>query len=426
MSFQQKLFAKISSEKNGRMHEYSFMEYFLKILIIVYDYREESLSASYRVRKFAKFMSAAGHEVVIICSASEEGPSGNETVVTIPFKSGISIFSRIYNRIIGWPDPSAVWVRKALRYLDDKDYLRGVDVIISSTPPHGVQKLGLSLSETYKIPLIVDFRDDFITNHRTNWYTPFHKMSAARLESALVAHAKLVVTNTLIVKDRFVLRYPYAADKIITLPNGFDVDDFMGQLDKEENERVGPNNIVYVGGDYAGFAPFFLSKIAFELQAKGVGDQWTIHTAGPGDWRESDRYMNWRHYGLLSQSQSTSLMRNADILLLLMPPGEREPSGTVPLKTYSYLRAYKAIAYFGETGSTTDLLSLFDGTCVYKREDINRFMNWLLVNGSEVRKSYGSRMAILENYNFEELSARLVELVSDIVAEENMNLSKVK
>lgn len=397
----------------------------MKILLVVYDYRESSLAASYRVRKFAKFMSIAGHEVVVICAFSDEELARKETVISIPFRSGVSIFSRIYNRIIGWPDPSAVWVKRALCYINVRSSLSGVDAIISSSPPHGIQKLGLSLSKAHKIPLIVDFRDDFITNHRAKWYTPFHKISAMWLERALVAHSKLIVTNTLIVKDRFISRHSIAATKIITLPNGFDETDFMTQSLECATDKVRHGKIIYVGGDYSGFAPLFLSKIATELKARGIEDRWDIHTAGPGDWQQSARFSNWKHHGLLSQSESTNLMCDADILLLLMPPGEREPSGTVPLKAYQYFRTCKAIAYFGELGATSDVLSSFEGTYVYKRDDINQFMDWLIVNGSEVKKSYESRKGVLQQYNFEEISATLVRLVGDIVADNNQFGSKV-
>ncbi|MDD4891247.1 MAG: hypothetical protein PHU85_15105, partial [Phycisphaerae bacterium] len=121
---------------------------------------------------------------------------------------------------------------------------------------------------------------------------------------------------------------------------------------------------------------------------------------------------HWTHLGLVPSGQATQLMRQGDLLLTFMPPGEKEPSGTVTLKAYFYLRTGKPILYVGESGSTGDLLSQFPGTYRLARDEWPRVGDWLQSHEAELRLV--DRPGV-ERYNLGQIAARMSELIFRVV-----------
>lgn len=386
----------------------------MKFLFVVYDYSADALAASFRVRSFVKYLVEFGHEVTVLCARGSSDSIAGEKVVIYPFTNAKTILGRILRRLLIYPDPSALWSKRVRSKIARLNSIGGADVVVSSSPPHGIQQLALWISKEFGTPLVVDFRDDFITNHRVRWHTPLHRRAAAKLELSLVSHAELVLVNTDIVRHRFLDRYPGEARKIFTLENGYDETDFCQKIENNYSNSKEIVRIVYVGGDYGGFAPSFMQKIASLIEKFGALEYLEIHTAGPGDWTCHGKWKMWSHHGLLSAADATKLARRADVLILLMPPGEREPSGTVPLKTYQYLRTLRSIAYFGEHGSTTDLLAQFEGTHVYSREGIEDFVRDLSCQIYPSRVEYESRLTTVEKYNFQNITIRLLAAIDQV------------
>lgn len=386
----------------------------LNILLITYAFSESSLAASYRVSKLAKYLIRQGHQVVVVsASRSEKDESdfglmgGKQIYIPAYFLNSSNFLSKFLMRLIALPDPSILWARKTYREIESDFNKYKIDVILTSSPPHGIQYLGVLLAERFCVPYVADFRDDFLTNHRVKWRTPLHRWAAEKLEKRVLETARLVITNTQVIQNRFQDRYPQYKSKIITVSNGYDEDDFNG-LGGERH--IGTRSrIVYLGGDYNGFSPKIISDIAAQLIRLGLSNDWAIHTAGSGNWEDSVKnYDFWIHHGLLSQRDTNELMDTADILVLLMPPGEREPSGTVPLKTYSYLRSGKSIVYFGERGSVTDLLALFQGTFSLSRESVVTFGEWLIKEQANIKGMVYERKAIIDRYSFAELTKEIM------------------
>jgi hypothetical protein len=343
----------------------------MNILIVSYDTRSMALAASYRIRKFIKYLLLAGDKVTLITSAFDD--FDNEMhgckVHCVSDKLKYQKSEKYIKRIAGLPDPSVFWAEKAFKYFSDLNFGKDdLDCILISSPPHGIQKFGLMVEKISNAKIICDLRDDFLTNDRIRWLTPLHKFIGKQLESDIVKIASKVVLNTDVTLQKFILRHSRFKDKLVVINNGFDID---RDMDFSESSS---NSIVYVGGDYNGFAVKVIEQIASQIVKAGISHELTIITAGPGDWSISNSFDFWIHHGLLDQAKSNILVENANILILLMPIGEREPSGTVPLKAYQYLASNNPIFYYGEKGATTSLLSEFEETFCYQRDEIQKFI----------------------------------------------------
>ncbi len=353
----------------------------MNIVLVAYDTRSLALAASYRVRKFIKYLLREGDSVTLITSAFDDPE--NELigcrVYCIPDNYKKNSFKRYAKRLFGLPDPSVYWAERAYKKFSDIGFgENNIDCILISSPPHGIQKFGILAAAEYKTKIICDLRDDFLTNDRIRWLTPLHKHFAKRLEFNLINKSSFTVLNTEVTLNKFSERHQQFINKFSVVTNGYDVEkDGLGS-------KLNINNIVYVGSDYGGFAVDVISKIASQLESKKILGDVRIITAGPGNWAKSSKFIFWEHHGLVDQKCSNNLIEKAGLLLLLMPPGEREPSGTVPLKTYQYLASDKPIFYFGEKGATTSLLSEFRGTFCFQRDEIDNFVehyeNFLALN----------------------------------------------
>lgn len=394
--------------KNGLMLDQN-----MKILIVSYDVRAASLAASYRARKFCKYLSLKGFDVVVLAAHSDPSLGGDDlqgcTLVQVDDNSRRGKFRFITTRIFGLPDPSIYWLKSIKALLKRRPgTFSDVDVIFVTSPPHGIQKVGLFLSEILRKPLVADFRDDFVTNHRIKWITPIHKISATILEKSVVASSKYTIANTDAVRARLAGRHGPHSDKVVTIPNGFDFDDNKWKSNNKENTS---GCITYVGGAYGGFAVQAMECIAKQIAAHGRQKKWRIVTAGPGNWSVSEEYQFWHHYGLVDVNTAARLVGTSGCLILLMPPGEQEPSGTVPLKAYQYLASERPIVFFGERGSTTDLLSQFPGTFSFEREKIETIVDWFDANEKDFNRCYPRVEGF--QYDFSLLTDSLAGLMRD-------------
>lgn len=258
------------------------------------------------------------------------------------------------------------------------------DVIYCGTPPHSAHRVAREIASALGIPYMADLRDDWAGNHRRRYLTPLHRMHSRMMEAAMVSDASCVILNTPVVRARFDAAYPGSTHKFLTVTNGYD-----RTLDAWRDRPCARRELVisYSGSPYWGFMESRIRELhaglarlslpcGFRIQT--MGDAWGIEPL-------SEPLPGWTHHGQLDEASMAARLADSHLLLLAMPPGEGEPSPTVPLKTYGYLRLGKSIVYLGERGATTDLLSRFAGTWSLGRESWPALPEWISTNQDRLR-----------------------------------------
>ena len=102
-----------------------------------------------------------------------------------------------------------------------------VDVIYSTGRPWTAHLIGLALKLLTGKPLVVDFRDPWITNPFRLQYSWFKEILERNMERTVIEHADVVIANTEELQAEFAVRYsnqPRA--KFVSILNGFDPDDY--------------------------------------------------------------------------------------------------------------------------------------------------------------------------------------------------------
>ena len=144
------------------------------------------------------------------------------------------------------PDPRKSWnryaYRSAARILTEE---KNIKCIITSSPPHSTQLIGLKLSKKFAIPWLADLRDPWTDIYYYRQLYPTFPADSLNqwYEKRIFRNAHQVLTVGPSLKDLFLQKHRIGENKIQVLYNGFDEDDFKELPQTKEDEFT----ITYVG-----------------------------------------------------------------------------------------------------------------------------------------------------------------------------------
>ena len=140
------------------------------------------------------------------------------------------------------PDARKFWIKPSIKFLKEYIQKEGIEVVISSGPPHSMHLIAMGLKKKLNIKWIADFRDPW-TN--IDFYKDLMLTKAAdrkhhRLERQVLQAADEVITiGKTMAKELEEVRKA----KVQVITNGFDSDDFQ-QTSKANSDDF---SIVHVG-----------------------------------------------------------------------------------------------------------------------------------------------------------------------------------
>jgi glycosyltransferase involved in cell wall biosynthesis len=242
------------------------------------------------------------------------------------------------------------------------------DAVLTSGPPHTAHVIGLWLKRLTGRQWVAEFRDPWVENpgKPRSFRSAVSDRLDARMERAVVRAADVVILLTDRSRDSFMRRYPSEpAGKFVTLPNGFDADDFeaLGPVAREPGFTI-----AHVGTLYFRRSP----KAFFEAIARLIRDGkipargLRVVLAG----EMADGYMSEAAAsglgevitatGRVSHQQALAWMLRAD-LLCLFAQGQPEQ---IPAKAFEYLAAGPPVLAITGEGATGDLVLKSGGSVV--------------------------------------------------------------
>ena len=140
-------------------------------------------------------------------------------------------FSRFIRGNFFIPDPRRGWNRYAFRKACEIIESQKIDRIITTSPPHSTQLIGLRLRKKYPaIRWIADLRDPWtdIYYYKKFYPTPVSRMIDSAYEKRVLQSADLITTVGNSLKALLGTKVPGIEEKIHVISNGFDEDDFSG------------------------------------------------------------------------------------------------------------------------------------------------------------------------------------------------------
>jgi glycosyltransferase involved in cell wall biosynthesis len=127
------------------------------------------------------------------------------------------------------PDPRRGWNRFAFKKACEIIETRKIDHVITTSPPHSTQLIGLKLKKKYPgIQWIVDLRDPWTDIYYYDKFYPtfLSKRIDSAYEKSVLISADKIITVGKSLKELFSSKIPGIEEKIEVISNGYDEEDF--------------------------------------------------------------------------------------------------------------------------------------------------------------------------------------------------------
>jgi len=188
--------------------------------------------------KFVKYLPEHGWIPTVVCAEGSNvvrdaslledvPPSVAVHRITDPLPSSSrSNLQRIWDRLTLRPDPSILWAKRALRFVLERIDLDEFDLVFTTDPP-SAHWVGSCL-KSERLPWVMDVRDLWTLAFTYRPASFFHSRIDTAFERGLLEQTDAVVCATKGYPKEYLRAYPaLEAAKFVTIPNGYDEDDFI-------------------------------------------------------------------------------------------------------------------------------------------------------------------------------------------------------
>lgn len=293
---------------------------------------------------------------------------------TKPLNSGLQIAKpdkKTFNRVLSFskslfkkvviPDVYAGWVlgavKKALMLIRNEK----IDLIYSVDNPCSNHLVALILKRITGIPWVADFKDPWVASFGANVSPkifPLSWLDYILQRNVLHYCDKCVSSDKRIDKILKTVSKARQEDKFHIIFNGFDKEDFRGEVNKYNNDTL---TISYLGTIYEVMAPHAFLEAIMNLLKKGAIKEDDIRVQFIGQ-LEHPRVLNnetfqtllrrgiVKYVEMVSHKTSIRYMRESDALLLISANvfGGKD---LIPSKTFEYLASGTPIIALSEENS---------------------------------------------------------------------------
>lgn len=241
------------------------------------------------------------------------------------------------------PDPRKGWnsfaEQKALELIDR----HGIRTVITTSPPHSTQLIGLSLKKQRDIRWLADMRDPWTGIYYAHELrqTDWAKAKNLRMEREVLSTADHIITVSEQLKRDFLKLHPQlGADRLTVIPNGYDPDDFAEQMPLEQEFTIGYMGTITPQYDIAALLAV-LTGMERKLRLRFIGEV-------PG---EVQRALQATGHActFTGYLPHDAALRQAGgcALLLLVIPRVTDNAGIVTGKVFEYLALQRPILGIG-------------------------------------------------------------------------------
>jgi glycosyltransferase involved in cell wall biosynthesis len=247
------------------------------------------------------------------------------------------------------PDPRRGWNKFAFRKACDLIETRKISHIVTTSPPHSTQLIGLHLKKRFpEITWITDLRDAWTDIYYYKLFYP-SKISAAidaGYERRVLHNADRIITVGKNLAETFSSKIKGAKGKISIIPNGYDEDD-LKSVQMTLPERF---TITYIGTISEAYPIDAFIKSLSAIEKKGRDFLFRFVGNIPGDMKtriegsvsmEKTEFLNYTEH-----PEAIKLLASSSLLLLIIPITKKDNAIT-PGKLFEYIATGKPVLYIG-------------------------------------------------------------------------------
>ncbi|GAB5557219.1 MAG: glycosyltransferase family 4 protein [Schleiferiaceae bacterium] len=308
------------------------------------------------------------------------------------------------------PDPRKAWnkraIKKALELIDTYD----IQHVITTSPPHSSQLIGLAIKARRNVTWLADLRDPWTDIYYYDLFYPTRLARAydASLERKVLERADAVSTVSQDLVRLFSEKSAsISKDKFLILPNGYDEADFDRSLKVNKDKWT----ISYTGTFTTDYSMDGFYQAIESLTPEQAGKV-RVQFIGRRD-EVSEKHLNQLSEqtgvevilkGYVPHSEAVVAMQRSHALLLVIPDLDNN-KGILTGKIFEYLGSKRPILGVGPIdGDAAEIISQTQAGAFYDYSDTEGMKQWLVNSIDSV--SEGSKSA----YQYERKS--LTQLVA--------------
>ncbi len=299
------------------------------------------------------------------------------------------------------PDPRRGWNKYALAKAKEIIETEAIETIVTTSPPHSTQLIGLELKRLYPhLKWVADLRDPWtdIYYNEDLYPTRWAKKRNLRYERSVLLGADKIITVSEQCQRLFAEKTD-VTEKIAVVPNGYDTKDFINSTIINKKEKITPNSslltpnyiLSYVGVMAPQYDLVPLKKLVQgrnDILLRFVGVVSEDIKLEIESWGVQTEFISY-----VSHNKAIEYMQTSDALLLFIPNVPNN-EGILTGKLFEYLAAGRKILLFGPKGG--DAMRLINeceaGECYSEYFSLDTFLN-MPYKGNDNIKSY-SREAL--------------------------------
>jgi glycosyltransferase involved in cell wall biosynthesis len=281
-------------------------------------------------------------------------------------------WAKSIQQIARWPDDKFAFIRPAVRAAARLTGERRLDVVLTTSPPPSLHRVGLLLQRQHGIPWIADFRDPWLVREGDWGPTRWHKRYAMNLREQICRKANRIISVNEAITATLNALQP--REPVETIHNGFDEADFadLPQVAHDGSEL----RVVF----YGTLAPIVDPTPAFRMLAKwralhpnhklrivhigvsvGIDAEQLAEAHGLDDVFEAAGYHPHR--------DAIAQLCRADVIVIPLTT-DPDHRSTVPGRLFEAMRSLRPILMLApDTSTAAEILSRVDGQWVVAPDD---------------------------------------------------------
>lgn len=284
---------------------------------------------------------------------SQKTPNSDNVSTLMPRPSLAARISRFIRGNFFIPDPRRGWNRYAVRMAAKLIREEGIRYIVTTSPPHSTQLIGLKLKREFPhLKWIADLRDPWtdIFYYDMFYPTALSRALDSRMEKSVLSEADLVTTAGYFLGGAKSKKYNLDTGKIMPLLNGFDEDDF-----KIPAPEKGAIFTITYAGSISNRYPVE-SFIRATIETMNSGREIRIRFIGSSDDTIKEIFRKELPAGtaeFLSYVNHPEIIKHMleSHMLLLVIPDHKKNKTIIPGKLFEYIRSGNPVLSIGPPDS---------------------------------------------------------------------------
>ena len=342
------------------------------------------------------------------------------STVKLPRESKRQVLASISNWVFV-PDNKLGWMPFAVQAGVREASIQSFSAIFSSAPPYTGHLVGGKISQRLRLPLIIDFRDDWVGNPRHIYPTTLHRQLHIRQERQVLKQASAITTINRPILDGLQTRHKPLRISGSVIPHGYEEYSPPSVTRTNHGDRL---RLVYTGVFYDAQTPeYFLRGLGeFLTQYPDMRNQVSAIFVGlvPADFDRLVRSLKLeqvvQYVGYVEHSRVVAIQQKADILWMTI--GSRPGASQISTgKLFEYMGTRKPILALVPPGAARDTLHRYRAAYIVSPENVNQVTQAL----SRIRDDWRNQCfprpdeAFVSMYSREHLTQKLSDVFNTIV-----------